>query len=461
MVLEELNFLIEQLIQFAMDNFVPLIMAVAVLLYVIVMRIRSARDPRVRAIRHEWSAVKRSAKKIADNFFCTIADLDNPAITFSGEVYQLRNDSYEQVTVEDVLVPWDDLSDEEKQKVEDEWVVEEETEDGSITRKVKLRQYVREKRKNITALAMIPTPTGGQLIAFRRQGLREGETIISEAEHHRLVDLDPSILMRHQNILLLFAAVYYAILFYVILTDSDPTIILSMQSLPWYIIFFLIWYMNLRVDRQRPAYRVLYKGRYFSDESFTLVDEKTGEKMVITVPVYNVELYFHPAIPTRELAKQPSREEIYDETLKQYERQVKLLSAEKASLETRLEQANEIIKHKDMQLVAARTEHVNAFDDGLLAGYVRHRVVLNGEEDQAQRVREGPSGLDWFREFKPVLIILLILGAGYFLLQGVVEAISNAAAGNGGVDLFSTNILLGLGLIAVILLLAGRILPGR
>ena len=75
------------------------------------------------------------------------------------------------------------------------------------------------------------------------------------------------------------------------------------STYPWYVVLLLAWYMRVKVDSQKIGFRALYRGMKIGEEIIRLRDYSGDEALVLTVPVYDVKLHYHPAIPVKNLMK--------------------------------------------------------------------------------------------------------------------------------------------------------------
>jgi len=464
--LQDLNNLTTNILNMLSDNIIPVIIIITMTVYFLFNYINQKNNPKTKEIRHYWNAIRKDAVRLTDKFFATVGDMDAPAFYFSGELYQINSETYDEITEQEMPVYLSEaelksLKAKEKDLPEEERTAIYHNDSGDYALKT-VRTV--EKRKSITALAMIPTKKGGEIIAIRRNRLRETETILSETDQQPLINLDPNLALSHTRMAMFGLVVYELIIIYMMITNTDPSLLISASSWPWYIVLILAWWTKVKVDTEKTGFKALYRGVKMGEESFRLRNPSGDQPLVLTTPVYEVELHFHPAIPTKNVLKGVGKEEIYDEKLSSLERKNTFLSSENTSLKSRLEQMHEIIRQKDDQLVAARNEHLNAFDDGFVTGYARFHVSTDEELQlkQLQMQQGGVSGLDWFRELKLPLIVLMLLGVIYFIGTGLTDAISNAASKpGGGIDFFNTNMLLGLGLIIVLLIVASSLLRGK
>lgn len=461
--MSEFDQIAENILSLLSDNIVPLIIGLSIVGYVLFMKYKQDRDPKTRAIREKWQTIQKTSVKLTDKFFATIADLDHPSLGFQGEIYQIDNKTYSQ-TYDDYEA--EELEEDELRALKEsnatlppDKQVDIHEENGRLYKLTPVKRV--EKRKSITALAMLPSKSGGEIVAFRRSDLRETETILSEAEQQPLPYLDPTIANSHLRIAIFAVLVYEIVLLYMLISNTEATMLFSASTWPWYVVLVIAWLMKVRVDQNKIGFKALYRGYLIGHESFKLHHMTGDSTLVLTIPVFEVKLHYHPAIPTKNLLTGLGREELYNEYLKTLERRVTQTSSENASLESRLAQAQEIITHKDQQLVAARNEHLRSYYDGVVVGYARHHVSNPHEEVTQQPRSQGPGALEWFKEGKILIIAGLILGAFYFLGTGLSDAITNMSSNGGSFDLFSPNMLLGIGLILGVILLIGRILPGK
>ncbi len=461
-------------------NIVAIVIAIAVISYYLITRYRTQNAKLTRNIYTTWQNIRKFSPRLTDAFYCRIGDLENGQIGFRGELYQIESDTYDVIkekpaplflTTDEQIAEIEEknktLAEPDKIKIyeiESDEPMQPENSKSEQKRKDKYiiePKKVIEKRKSITALAMMPHGGGGSLIAIRRSDLRETETIISEAEQVPLMNLDPTIAQKHSNMMIIALFIYEAIIMYMALTNTNITLLISPSTYPWYFVMFAAWYAKITIDRHRQGYTALYRGYQTAEESFRLADVTGQEVEILTLPIYELELHYHPAIPTKNFLEGIGKADIYDKYLKQQDREVTRLSTENSSLKSRLEQLTEIIGQKDRHLVEARHEHEKAFNDGLLQGYARYEIPIGPDPDQMQYLpqqqrKQGPSGLEWFIALRMPIMVVSVGIIGFYMISNMLTSLS---APGGSFNLFSTNNLLGMFLIFLILLVFGKFLP--
>lgn len=491
----ELETIYYSLIAMIQENAVPLIIGGAFLCYFAVNWWRQSRDSQLRNVRERWKAITSKATKISSAFRGRIGLIETAGtMELEGDIYLIDSVTNEELVDSERVTPLRlELTQEqilpnlaENELCFEKYVYRAHKEnkslrinisDGTLQEQLQSRfEDAKEEKfrnpgnweltdrwiikkvtralptKDDTYVSLRKTPRGGEIIAFRRRGIQEHETILSEATPLPLIDLDPKVTQGHLKLAMFGLIIYEFLLMYTIFAELDPTFLLDRATIPWYIVLIVAFLGKYWVDKTKTAYFAYYRAYTGPEETFKLVGG-TGEVSTYTTKVYEIELHSHPAIPLANLLKY-NPEDIKDERITGLEKRVTHLSAKLASAKSKHDQLLSILQHKDQQLDQSREKHIEAFDDGAIFALTTYRVKQledDGKTPQEyMQKRQGPDTLAWFKELKPLLFLIIIGVGAFYVLSNFLQWFQEIQLGGTG-EIFSTQLILGLIVLAIIL----------
>ncbi|PWI49492.1 hypothetical protein CEE45_01490 [Candidatus Heimdallarchaeota archaeon B3_Heim] len=484
------------LIAMIQENAVPLIIGFAFLCYFGANQWRKSRDSQLRNVREHWKAITSKATKISSAFKGRIGLVETAGtMELEGDIYlidSVTNDELidsERVTAlrleltQEQILP--NLAENEICFEKYEFRARKENKDGlriditkgSLQEQLQLRfkdekeekfrkpgnwelkdRWIVKKftrvlpTKNDTYVSLRKTPKGGEIIAFRRQGIQEHETILSEATPLPLIDLDPNVTKGHLQLAMFGLIIYEFLLMYTIFAELDPTFLLDRATIPWYFVLVVAFVGKYWVDKTKIAYFAYYRAYSGAEETFKLRGV-AGEISTYTTKVFEIELHAHPAIPLANLLKF-NPEDIKDERISGLEQRVTNLSAKLASAKSKHDQLLSILQHKDQQLDQSREKHIEAFDDGAIFALTTYRVKQLEDDGKTPQEyvqkQQGTDTLTWFKEIKPLLFLIVIGVGAFFLITNFLQWFQEIQLGGTG-EIFSTQFILGLIVLSIIL----------
>ncbi len=500
------------------ENIIAIIICLAVVGYILLNQWRKMRDAELRNVRTSWKAITSRAVKITSAMRAKIAMIEEAGqVEMEGDIYLIDSITTDEVIESKKMIPISLETSKERilsQMEDNDQLVEKwrirtpiiannlgntenpdsladiepdetplEYEETIITLFDKeiiasklpdlpqdsdcqlVDRFIIQKQRKVvpqktdTYVSLRRTKAGGEIIAFRRKNMQEHETIVSEATAMPLIELDPEIAQSHLRIALFGVMVYEMILMYMIITETPPTILMDRGTWPWYVVLLLAFMAKYWIDKTKIAFYAFYRGYLGADETFKLKGRAVGTPVYsYTTKVYEIELHAHPAIPLANLLKF-NPDEIKDERVVGLESRVTALSTENSSLKAKQAQLLNILEHKDQQLDEARDKHLESFDDGVIWGVSRYQVSLpqenNPQMNPMSQQKQGPDTLAWFKELRPLIILGIILVGAWLIITNLGQWLNEISIGGTG-EIFSMNILLGLGLVIVAIFIVVR-----
>lgn len=499
------------------ENIIAIIVCIAIVGYILFTQWQKLRDAELRNVRTSWKAITSRAVKITSAMRGKIAMIEEAGqVEMEGDIYLIDSITTDEVVESKKMIPisletgkerilsqiedndqlvekWriripiiadnpgnnenpDSLEDIEIDETPPEYketiitLLDKETIDSKlpdlpqdsdcqlVDRFIIQKQRKVVPQKTDTYVSLRKTKAGGEIIAFRRKSMQEHETIVSEATAMPLIELDPEVAQSHLRIALFGVMVYEMILMYMIITETPPTILMDRGTWPWYVVLLLAFFAKYWIDKTKIAFYAFYRGYLSADETFKLKSRAVGTPVYsYTTKVYEIELHAHPAIPLANLLKF-NPDEIKDERVVGLESRVTSLSTENSSLKAKQDQLLSILQHKDQQLDEARDKHLESFDDGVIWGVSRYQVSLpqeNNPQMPMSQQKQGPDTLAWFKELRPIIIIGVILVGAWWSITNLGQWFNEISIGGTG-EIFSMNLLLGLGLVIVAIFIVVR-----